>query len=189
MPLELKRVDLSAAKYTEFRTLYAVERNGELMAFYGMKKGFRTNWRLWPLMIARGELSYEGVAPDTSGYRAIDCYGKGKDAESIERALDRFKGTAAGERFVTRAALFAKIEADKLAKAEAHVKYVATLRAAFETKAARRAALYRILAKLDLNSGVSREDHDELRTVIDELTAELKRLEIQHTAAQAEAVT
>lgn len=75
---------LALPKYSSFRTIYPVLRDGVLFCFLGMRNGFGRPWEVYPLKVHSPNFSnpnIDGFAPD--GGRAFRSYFKDKD-DSLE---------------------------------------------------------------------------------------------------------
>jgi hypothetical protein len=70
-----------------FRTLYPIHRDGDLVAFVGVKSGFGKGWKLWPVQIAPegARFQFQGAQPNTSNhdYLSTHCH--------KETAVERLK--------------------------------------------------------------------------------------------------
>lgn len=72
-------------KYTDFRTLYPITQDGDLVAFAGMKKGWNQCWHIYSLQLAPPGASFnvQDVQPDGASY---SCYNKENALSDFVRA-------------------------------------------------------------------------------------------------------
>lgn len=186
-----ERCKLPTPNYTGLRTLYPVTKDGELVAFLGVKMGWGKGWRLWPVKVAipGSKLDFGGFSPDTDRHASDSTSSKERAPSSLAMFM-----MISPKKYRTAAAIKGDVTTMAAVQVQNAKEYLASLQA----NRVRMRDEVAVLDKLD-TSQLSMEDRatlaglrDKLETaiaskdsLIERQKGEITKLEQEYTAKAA----
>lgn len=146
-------------KFSPFRTMYPVTRNGVLFCFLGVENGWGKAWKFYPLQLGGlGKIEVDGFKPDnnhTAAYYGHD----GKDGAMKALNEGMIRGIENGH--FKDANLVRQTEKDRNASARKHLEDAASNLAYGMNKSQRKRDLLKALVEKDLQI-ISKEESEAI---------------------------